>query len=229
MNPRILFPTLFLSALLFVACAGPSLPLPLPGGGDTPAAGSDLTYDGALSITVKNGQNYPGTDVGYQGKSADGRALLVIGGEQAAKSTLDSVNFSGVLVPGTQLNLTTRVGTYDQNAVTLLGTVHIVIQDPHPQAGDPSPNQITAFSVPVQYTVNKNSYIPGSTAQFLGQSTQGAQFSNIGEFPYRSQFDSVVWTGHLRDKVAVRLDLRLLNSSDESATLAGTAQVKFEK
>jgi hypothetical protein len=226
MRPRFFLPTFFFSALCLVGCAG----LAIPGQGQaTPLPSNELTYDGAITLSIKNGQTLPGTNLGYQGKSADGRALLVIDGQQAAKSTLDSVNYSGSLAPGTQLNLSTRVATFDQNGITLIGTVHIVVQDPQPQPGNPASDSITGYGVQVQYTVNKNATIPGTTVQYLGSSTQGAQFSGLGQFPYRQQFDSVVWGGHLRDKVAIQLDLRLLNYSDTSATLVGTAQISFEK
>ncbi len=214
------------AALALTGCIGDLL----PGGGNLPTTVSNqIVYDGALSVSIKNGQTLAGTNLGYEGKSTDGRALLIIGGEQAPKSTADSVNFVGSPVAGTQLKLNTRVGTYDNTTINLIGTVHILVLDPQPQAGDLAPEAITAFGIPVQYSVNKNEFVPGSTVQFLGQTQEGAQFSGVGQYPYRQQFDSVVWIGHLRDKIGVRLDLRLLNSSDDSATLVGTAQVRFEK
>ncbi len=227
MRPRILCLASWFAVLLLAGCAGDLLP---GGGGSVPTTTpNQIVYDGALSISIKNGQILAGTNIGYQGKSTDGRALLLIGGEQAPKSTADSVNFVGSPVPGTQLKLNTRVGTFDNSGVNLVGTVHILVLDPQLQSGDLGPDAITAFGIPVQYSVNKGDRVPGTTVQFLGQTPDGAQFSGAGQYPYRQQFDSVVWTGHLRDKVGVRLDLRLLNSSDDSATLVGTAQVRFEK
>jgi hypothetical protein len=113
--------------------------------------------------------------------------------------------------------------------VNLFGTVHLVVDNPAPQVGNFGPESITAFGIPVQYSVNKGETIPGSTIQFVGKTDQGAQFSNVEGYPYRQQLDSVVWNGHLRDKVALRLDLRLISYSEDSATLVGTAQVRFEK
>ncbi len=139
------------------------------------------------------------------------------------------MNFVGSPVAGTQVKLNTRVSSYDNNTVNLIGTVHILVLDPQPQSGDLAPDAITAFGIPVQYSVNKAEFIPGSGIQYLGQTEEGAKFGGAGQYPYRQQFDSVVWIGHLRDKVGLRLDLRLLNSSDDSATLVGTAQVRFEK
>ncbi len=227
MRSRSVLLALLALVLLLPACASQFLPGGLPGnlGVQTPV----LTYDGAITVVIKNGMPLAGTNLGYQGKSVDGRALLLIGGQQAAKQLADSVNFSGTIVPGTSVRLNTRVGPYDQSSVNLIGTVHIEIEDAQPNAAEPSQDIITAFGIPVQYRVNRGDSIPGTLVQFLGQTSQGAQFSNLGEFPYRSQLDSVVWNGHLRDKVALKLDLRLLNASEDNAALVGTAQIRFEK
>lgn len=214
-----------LSALTLVACGGfPPLP-----SGDTPGSTNQLSYDGAIALTIKNGQTFPGTTIGYQGKTPDGRALMTIMGQAAPKSTADSVSFLGAPIPGTVLNLNTRVGTYDNNAVNLLGTIHVAVDNPAPQAGTVLGNTITAFGIPVQYSVDKGKAIPGSTIQFVGKTDLGAQFTNVEGYPYRQQLDSVIWNGHLRDKVGLRLDLRLLSYSEDSALLVGTAQVQFEK
>ncbi len=225
MRPAIVFLALLLTLLGLSACSLDSLPFV----GTTPIPPNQVTYDGAIALSIKNGQTLAGTNLAYQGKSVDGRALLLIGNEQAAKSTADSVNYTGEPVPGSLVKLNLRVGMYDQNTVNLVGTVHIEIKDIQPTAGDPAPESLAAFGIPVQYTVAKSQNIPGTTVQYLGQSRDGAQFSNLGQFPYRQQFDSVVWSGRLRDKVSVKLDLRLITFSEDSATLLGTAQVLFEK
>ncbi len=225
MRPPIVFLALTLSLLLLSACSLDSLPII----GSAPVPSNQVVYEGAIALSIKNGQTLSGTNLSYQGKSVDGRALLVIGNDQAPKSTADSVNYVGEPIPGSLLKLNMRVGMYDQNTVNLIGTVHIEIKDAQPTSGDPGPDSLAAFSIPVQYTVNQFSTIPGSTVQYLGQTKDGAQFSNLGQYPYLQQFDSVVWSGRLRDKVSVRLDLRLITFSQESATLLGTAQIRFEK
>ncbi len=227
MQPRLFVLALVCLALVLAGCSMVMLP---GGGGSTETdAANELTFDGAITVSIKRGQTLAGTNVGYQGKSTDGRALLVIGGEQAPKSTADSVNFVGSPVAGTQLKLNTRVGTYDNNSVNLLGTVHILVLDPQPQSGDLTASTITEFGIPVQYSVGRDEFVPGSNLQYLGQTQDGAKFGGAGQYPYRQQFDSVVWAGHLRDKIGLRLDLRLLNSSEDGATLVGMAQVRFEK
>lgn len=217
-----------LSILLLSSVGGCAL---VPGAG--PAGGltspNQISYDGAIALSVRKGVIFPGTTIGYDGKTTDGRALISIAGQQAPKQTADSVNFAGSPIGGTHLSLSTRVGTYDNNSVNLFGTIHLVVDDPSPVAGNLGPDAITGFGVPVQYSVNRGETIPGSTVQYVGKADQGAQFSNVEGFPFRQQLDSIVWGGHLRDKVALRLDLRLISYSEDSATLVGTAQVRFEK
>lgn len=188
-----------------------------------------LIYEGAIGVGVQNGKPLAGTDLGYQGKSVDGRALVLIGKQQAAKQTGDSVYYSGAPMPGVKLVLNTRVTTYDQNTVNLLGSIRIEILAAQPAASPISEQVLSAFSIPVQYSVDRNRTIPGTTVQFLGSQPQGAWFSDIGEYPYRQQFDSVVWSGHLRDKLALKTDLRIVAISQDNVSLFGTAQIRFEK
>lgn len=214
-----------LLVLATISCAA----IPGLGSSDSLPALNQIVYDGAITLAVKNGQTYPGTTIGFLGKTLDGRARVTIGGQEAPKSTADSVNYSGVLVPGTEMTLNTRVGTYDNNTVNLFGTIHLVVRDPEPQMGTLGAETITAFGIPVNYNVNRGDSIPGSTVQYLAKTEQGAQFSNVEGTPYRQQLDSVVWMGHLRAKVAIRLDMRVVTFSDESVNLIGTAQLQLEK
>ena len=97
MRPQFLILTLVLLGLLSGGCAG-LLPVETVGG--IPTSNNNLTFDGAISVSIKNSQNLVGTTLGYQGKSADGRAMLVINGLQAAKQTADSVTYKGSQFPG---------------------------------------------------------------------------------------------------------------------------------
>lgn len=218
----------FLVAILSSACSTQIGPITVI---DTPpsAQPTELSYQGAITLSIKSGQTLVGTNIGYNGKTSDGRALMTINGQPAPKSTADSVNFTGAPVAGTLLTLNTRVTSYDSSKVNLVGTVQITIKNPQVQPGEPAPDALTAFGIPVSYSVSRGEPIPGSLIQYLGATPEGAQFSNVGGYPYRQQFDSVVWNGRLRDKVSLRLDLRVLSFSDDSATLVGTAQVRFER
>lgn len=216
-------PQLLLLALLALA-ACQALPVqPLA----TPAR--QITYDGAVKVTIAAGQTFPGTNIAYQGKAPDGRAILSVGGLQALKATADSVNWSGALVLFSLVDLNLRVLSYDESKLDLAGTIHVVVQDPTPTPATPSSRLIADFTIPVTYTVDRNRQIPGTTVSYVGAKTQGAEFANLDQVPYRDRFDSVVWQGRLRDRIAVRVDLRLFDFNDDRAVLGGTARVMFEQ
>jgi hypothetical protein len=219
---------LFLLSLLLTACAGQlGGPVTII---DTPQTiQQDLVYDGAITLAIKNGQTLPGTNIAYNGRTPDGRANLSVAGLPAPKSSADSVNFVGSPAPGAVVNLNTRVTTYDSAQVNLFGTIHVVISNPQPQPGAAAAQTVTAYAIPVNYNVTGGERVPGSLIEYKGKSDQGAEFTNVGGFPFRQQFDSVVWDGRLREKIALRLDLRVLNFSDDAATLVGTAKLIFEQ
>jgi hypothetical protein len=199
----------------------------LPNANPTPSR--QISYDGPVTLTIKAGETLPGTTVGYQGKAPDGRAMLSLNGTQALKATADSVNWTGALILFSLVDLKMRVVTFDEKSLTLAGTIHLVVQEPNPVAGNLSPNVIAAYTIPVTYTVDRNTTLPGTNVAYLGAKTGGAEFANLDQFPFRERFDSVVWQGHLRDRIALRLDLRVLDFNDDRAVLGGTARIVFEQ
>lgn len=219
------------SVLLFtlyaslVACGN----LPFVGGsGGTPTPARQITYDGAVTLNVRAGETLAGTTIAYQGKAADGRAIMSINGLQALKATADSVRWSGAPVLFSLVDLNLRVVTYDDSNMTLAGTIRIVVQEPNPTPAQPSPNPIANFIIPLTYTVARYTNIPGTNVSYVGAKTDGAEFANLDQFPFRERFDSVVWEGRLRERIAVRYDLRVLDFNDERVILGGTANVMFE-
>jgi hypothetical protein len=198
----------------------------LPGTAPTPAR--QITYDGAVTLTAHAGETLPGTNIAYDGKAPDGRALVRINGLQGLKSTADSVNWSGALVLFSLVELNLRVITYNESSLTLAGTVHIVVQDPHPEASDLSPNPSASFTIPITYSVDRGNSIPGSLVTYVGAQTGGAEFTNLDQIPLRERFDSVVWQGHLRERIAVRHDLRVLDFNADRVILGGTTRIIFE-
>lgn len=223
--PNRILVLILLVAFTLTACGGVSGPS--TGGGGIPTL-TQLSYDGAVTLVVRAGSNVPGTNISYQGRAPDGRAILNIGGLQSLKSTFDSLNWSGPLASAS-VDLNLRVLTYDDSNLTLGGTVHLGISQINPQPGNPSTNPVANYLIPVTYTVQRGTAIPGTIVQYVGSRTEGAEFLNLDQYPYRQRLDSVVWQGYLRDKVALRLDLRLLNFGDDSALLGGTAKVMFEQ
>lgn len=215
----------FLFALFIPLYACSNIPI-IGGGAPTPSR--QISYDGAVTLNVRAGETLAGTTIAYQGKAPDGRAIMSINGLQALKATADSVKWSGALVLFSLVDLNLRVVTYDETNMTLAGTIHIVVQEPNPTPAQPSPNPIANFIIPVTYTVNKNSILPGTTVGYIGSNTDGAEFSNLDQFPFRERFDSVVWQGRLRERIAVRYDLRVLDFNNDRVILGGTANVMFE-
>ncbi len=218
-----------LSLLVLVAlagCAGQVGPISL-GATDAPL-GKQLVYDGAITFSIKAGGGLTGTTLGYSGRSPDGRAILTVNGQQALKSTADSISWTGSLAPGSLTTLSMRVGPYDGNGITLVGKVNVTIQGANPQLGNPSPNILTTYQIPVTYDVQKGDFIPGSLVQYAGAQADGAHFQNAGPLPFQN-LDSLVWQGRLKDKIALRLDLRILTYSDSGVRLAGFAKLFFEK
>jgi hypothetical protein len=188
-----------------------------------------VSYDGAVTISARTGEPIVGTSIVYQGKAPDGRAIMNIGGQQGLKSVADSVNWSGALVLFSLVDLRLRVVSYDENGMTLAGTIHIVVQEPNPTAGDLSVNRIAAFTFVASFTVARGGMIPGTTVSYVGARTGGAEFANLDQFPLRERGDSVVWQGHVRERVGLRVEQRVVDYNDDRVILIGTLNVVFEQ
>ncbi|MBI4674809.1 MAG: hypothetical protein HY741_24455 [Chloroflexi bacterium] len=212
--------------IVLVGVLGASSACQVFGGNPTPTR--QISYDGPVTLTIQAGQTMPGTTIAYYGKAPDGRALMDFNGVQALKATADSVNWTGALVLFSLVDLKLRVVAYDETGITLAGTIHLVVQEPNPTPGELPANRIGDFTIPVTYTVERGAFIPGTNVGYVGAKTGGAEFTNLDQFPYRERFDSVVWQGHLRERIALRLDLRVLDFNDDRAILGGAAQVIFE-
>lgn len=217
--PRVFLVALFLT-IGFYGCQN------LPGAAPTPPR--QISYEGPVTLQLKAGETLPGTTVAYYGKAPDGRAIMGLGGAQALKSTADSVNWTGALVLFSKIDLKLRVVTFDETGMTLAGTIQIIAQEPAPVAGVLTAQRAAEYTIPVSYTVNQGDAIPGTNVQYVGAHANGAEFTNLDQYPYRERFDSVVWQGHLRERIALRLDLRVLDFNAARVILGGTAQIIFE-
>jgi hypothetical protein len=209
------------AALLLVGCNA------LTG---TTAIGNSLVYEAPVTFEVTAGSLLNGTSIAYQGKTDTGSAKVMLAGIPAPKQTADSVDWNGNLVSNVAVVLKTRVAKYDDKSVTLAGTARLQISgvDIKP-GGTPPTTALMEFIVPVvTYTLSKSQIIPGTNISFLGSAADGAQFGGVEGYPYRKQFDSVQYVGRLAPKVFLQLDLRVLNSSDTAATLAGPARIWVE-
>lgn len=213
---------------LLAGCVGIPVIPGVPGIPSVPTPARQIDYDGAVTLSIKAGETLPGTNIAYRGRAPDGRAIMSINGLQALKSTADSVNWSGALVLFSLVELNLRVILYDDQGITLAGTVHIVVQEPNPTPADPAPNAMATYLFPVTFTVGRNDTIPGTVVSYIGANPNGAEFSNLDQFPFRQRFDSVVWQGRLRDRISARFDLRVLDFNAERVILGGTAKIIFE-
>ncbi len=229
---RRLFILLILSAmaLLGVACnVIQQAPIPLPGtGGGATTAPNSLVYDAPVSLSIKTGSTLPGTTVGYSGKTAAGAARVLLGGQVAEKQTGDTLDWRGIPAPNLNLNLSTRVVTFDDKSITVVGTAHIELANISVQPGGTFPTAPMEFSAPVTYSLGKNVPVPGTNIAYIASSPDGAQFSGIQGYAFRKPLDSLQYIGRLNPKIMLKLDLRVLNFSDTNVILGGTANLSIE-
>ena len=195
----------------------------------TPSAtAGTLVYDAPVTLTIRNGALLPGTSIAYGGKTSTGAARVLIAGLDAAKQVGDTLDWQGTPAPNTNVKLNTRVISFDDQGINLVGTAHIEVANFAIQPGNPPAAAPMEFNAPVTYSLAKSASIPGSTVAFVASSSEGAQFSGIEGYPYRKTLDSLQYTGRLNSKVFLKLDLRVLNFSDSGVVLGGTANLRIE-
>lgn len=211
------------TALFFlIGCSA----LPLPG---APTPVNTITYDTPVTFNIKAGSLLPGTSIAYQGKSDTGSAKVMLDGLLAPKQTADSVDWNGTLSTNVTSKLALRVAMFDEQSITLAGTAHIQIVNIDIKPGGTAGKTLIEFLMPVvTYQLDRNKSVPGTNLAYAGSTPDGAQFTGVEGYPYRKQFDSLQYVGHLTPKVYLRLDLRVLNFSDSSVTLAGPARLIVE-
>lgn len=197
--------------------------------GTSPTPVNRLTYDAPVSLTIKSGATLPGTTLGYSGKSETGAAKVTIAGQLAIKQVADTVDWQGEPVAGISLKLNTRVATFDDQGITLVGTAHIEIANIRVTPGGTPGTAMLEFNSPVTFSLKKNDLIPGSILAYAGATSEGAQFLGVEGYPYRKQLDSLQYVGRLAPKVFLKLDLRVLSYNESSAIVGGTANIRIEQ
>ncbi len=221
---RLLFAIISLVTLTQVGCGDDALPF-----SSTPVPANVLVYDPPVSFNIKSGSLLPGTSIAYGGKTESGAAKVLITGLVAPKQVGDSVDWQGAPAQNVNLKLATRVLMFDNQSVTLAGTAHIEVKDIQIKPGGSPGNVLIEFTVPViTFSLAKGQFIPGTKVAYLDSSNAGAQFAGVEGYPYRKQFDSLQYRGHVAPKVFLQLDLRVASYSDSGAVLAGTANIKIE-
>ena len=201
-----------LAALTLAGCLGRSGP-----------SADTLTYSLPTTLSIERGGTLSGTNIAYESLSEEG-VWLLINGQRALKRKGDSVSWSGSFVPETQTELDLRVIWTSEDKVDLAGTAKVTVKGVVPQKGPISISSPITLSGPVAYGVAKDSYIPGTTLTYVGDSEQGAQLGGLGEeYPYRKIGDSILWEGTLRDGVYLRAELRTVQFDGNGLRLAGIA------
>ncbi len=193
-----------------------------------PLPPNTLVYDAPVSMTIKNGALLPGTAIAYGGKTDTGAGKVLIAGLAAPKQVGDSVDWQGSPVPEVAIHLATRVATFDQQSITLVGTAHIEIKNVSVKPGGSAGTVLMEFNAPVSVSLQKNELIPGSNLAYGGSTTEGAKFLGVDGYPYRKTLDSLQYLGRLNPKVFLELNLRVTSFSDTSVLLVGTADIKIE-
>lgn len=217
--------TVFVGLISLLAC------FPVTGGvtGSQTTSARQITFSGPITVRILSGDSFPGTNIKYMGKTNDDRANVTIGGLAAPKKSGDSLNWSGAPLPFSLVNLQTRVVSFDDSSLVLVGKVDIIVQTPQPTPGQGESDYIMEFTLPATFNLGRSQTVQGTTLAYVGKKTEGAQFSGIDGYPYRQSLDSIIWTGHLREKIFVKADLRVAFYNDTSANLVGTMVIRFEQ
>jgi hypothetical protein len=236
-STKAIFVLLLMFTAVTLACGLPSI----PGTGNQPAAtvtpiGDMLIFNKVGPTYVANlspGEQIPGTQMEYIGKTADGGYEVSINGTSSVKRTGDSFIWSGIIAPGTHGQFNLRISTDVLGELPVAGSAAITVLNPEPFPLVAIPEDSSGFSftnILTNYTVPAGSIIPGTTLTYQGVTQQGgvdvAQINDAnGAASYYAQGDSVVWTGKLRENVFVRYNLRIISYNAESLLLGGTAEL----
>jgi hypothetical protein len=233
-----------LLALPALACKMPDIPdqpsipglvEPTPVGSPTPIGDTISYLIPAYSQNLKPGETVPGTQLTYVGSSESGHEVT-IGGQPAIKKAGDSFYWSGVIAPGVFANYNLRLTTSFFGGMPVAGPVELIILFPEPQPlildGDPQAKYHMG-NIVIDYHVPLNEKIPGTTLVYQGLESQGlgnqsttlARIGGLNGYPNLAVGDSLVWSGILRENVAVRYNLRVVSFDEENLRVVGTGEL----
>jgi hypothetical protein len=183
----------------------------------------ELLYVAPFEAGIKKDSNLPGTGIGYVGLSDKG-AKILIDDQTAFKQKGDSLDWKGTPAENVYLNLTLRVLWFTEQNLYVGGTAKLTVRDPAPEtASIPTMVPMKYSNAPVTYKVDKGDYIPGTLVKYVGKVEEGIELSGVEGYPYRKFGDSIVWQGKLREKVFLRLNVRVIFIAEDFINVAGTA------
>jgi hypothetical protein len=227
---------ILLLALAGLACGVPEfIATPTPQPSPTPLGDTLPFIVPAYAVTLQPGEQVPGTQLWYVGRSGDAYEVR-IDGLPALKRAGDSFIWSGILAPSVYANYNLRLTTSVLGNLPVAGSVELIVLSPQPvelPAGA-TVNPILRYdNIVINYQVPLGRSVPGTTLVYegvtqLGEGTQVsrlARFSGITGYPYLAAGDSLVWNGRLRDNVVVRYSLRAITIDDDIVRLTGIASL----
>jgi hypothetical protein len=235
--PRIASLLLLLLPLLETACSLIGIGVSQPAATATPL-GDTLSFTvPAYTISLEPGESVPGTRLEYIGRLGDSYQVS-IDGLSATKRAGDSFIWNGVLAPGVHGNFNLRLIAALFGPLSVAGPVTITVFNPQPveeAVPDDLAADLTFNNVVVNYSIPAGRVIPGTTLIYEGmvsqsetdQATLQARLSGMSGYPFLALGDSLVWTGRIRDNVAVRYSLRVASIGETGLRLAGTAELKL--
>ncbi len=185
----------------------------------------ELTYQAPVKVTVKPGEDIPGTDITYVGMGEGGAVELLIGGQQATKQKGDSLDWQGTPVEGVEVDLNLRIAWYDSEAMHVVGTCQIEIDRPTVEPVTVPTSALMTYYAPVAYGMAPDALIPGTLYRYAGAAEEGAELSGIEGYPYRKSGDSIVWNGKLRDGIYLKLNARVVQYDDKGLRVGGIATI----
>ena len=183
-----------------------------------------LAYTGPIEIGIDQGAFLAGTDIQYLGQGVGG-AQMVIAGQQATKRIGDSLAWEGEMVPGVTVDLSLRIVFVTQDTLQTAGTVRVTVEGAQPVMEAADTSAPVHYVLPVVYSVQKGSAIPGTTVTYEGQEPEGARLGNVEGYAYRRVGDSILWEGRLLPGAWLDLVLRTALITEGQLDVVGTADL----
>lgn len=223
----------FLLVLLLttLACKIPGTGTSEVVGTPTPEGDSTTFLIPAYTYSLEPGDTVPGSQLKYVGKTGDLHDVT-IDGEPAQKRVGDSFIWSGIVAPSVFANYNLRLAPDFLGPLPVAGSVEVTVLNPlaTPLSVMPEwPNAIRYNNIVLAHNVPVGWTIPGTTLVYDGVSTQGdtdsARLTGLTGHPLFALGDSITWIGTLQENVAIRYTFRVVNFSENSLQLGGTAEM----
>ena len=222
---------LLMLLLTTLACTIPGTGSEEPNVTPTPQGDSLTFLIPAYTYNLEPGETIPGSQLQYVGKTGDLHDVK-IDGEPAQKRVGDSFIWSGVVAPSVFASYNLRLAPDFLGPLPVAGPVEVTVLNPvvTPLTAMPEwPNAIRYNNIVLAHNVPVGWTIPGTTLVYDGVSTQGevdsARLTGLTGHPLFALGDSITWIGTLQENVAIRYTFRVVNFSENSLQLGGTAEL----